>query len=608
MLRTPTADMTMKKHALILGVRDYESPMMNPVPYADLDAVGLGKALEERCGFEVTVLAGAVKGSRGPATWAAIRPELERLTAVVQDEDEIFIGFCGHGIELDGQGLLLLPEADPEWPDSGALPLRRIQVFLSRIAARRALVHIDACRRDPLRGRGLSVTSMPTALSRDLKGLVQERGQGQVRSALLACAEGEQAYESDKLGHGFLTYAILQAIQGGAWANGRLTLSALVRHALAEVARQLKAHGLAGKQTPQYVQEGGAEDWILGEEKAATPVKTARAQSALAAWMAEQEEEHARRTADASSLAAQEAEELARQKADLETLWPRLREKLGSKVWNPSERRTHWRKFCELLGLKPLSAEPGELRWGEKGAEEVLVPWVHPDGLKFMPIPAGSFRMGSAAGGQDHERPLTRVTLRRPFWMAEVPVTQALYHRWLGTNPSQSDGPTLPVESVTWDEAVACAEKAQERASGMLPDGYVLRLPTEAEREYAARAGTTTQWSFGDDEAALDRHGWYQKNSGGIIHPVGQKQPNPWGLRDVHGGVWEWCLDWFGPYSGGNEIDPAGPATGSNRVVRGGSFDYSAVICRSAFRLRLEPGLRRSSLGFRLVLAPRSGS
>jgi formylglycine-generating enzyme required for sulfatase activity len=604
---TPS-DLTMKKHALILGVRNYQSSMMTSVPFADADAVALGRALEERCGFEAVVLAGGVEGSKSQPTWERVREEFTRLTAGIGDGDEFFFGFCGHGIELDDQGLLLLPEADPEWPDEGTLPLRRIQTFLSRIAAKRAFVHIDACRRDPLRGRGAGVATLPSALSRDLKGLVQERGQGQIRSALLACSEGEQAYESDKLGHGFLTYAVLKSIRGEAWSGGRLTLSALVRHALEEVGRQLKAHGLAGRQTPQYVQEGGAEDWVLGEEKVGKAGAQSPARSALAAWMAEQEAEHERRVAEQKARDAAAAAKQASVKSEFEQQWPVLVKLLGSRVWAPQERRAQWKKFCEHFGVKPLSAEPGDLRWGGSGLEEVLVPWTHPHGLKFLPVPAGQFVLGSESGGEDNERPVTRVTLSRPFWVAEVPVTQALYLRWIGTNPSHFDGATLPVESVTWDEAVACADKAQEHAIGMLPDGYVLRLPTEAEWEYACRAGTTTQWSFGDDESALERHGWYNKNAGGKTHPVGQKLANPWGLKEMHGGVWEWCLDWHGPYPGGRVTDPTGPASGSYRVVRGGSWGDSARSCRSAYRNGDVPGDRGDGLGFRLVLAPRSAS
>jgi formylglycine-generating enzyme required for sulfatase activity len=127
------------------------------------------------------------------------------------------------------------------------------------------------------------------------------------------------------------------------------------------------------------------------------------------------------------------------------------------------------------------------------------------------------------------------------------------------------------------------------------------RLPTEAEWEYAARAGTTTRWSFGDDARQLGRYAWYDENAGGQTHPVGQLQPNPWGLYDMHGNVWEWVQDWYGKYTNGTAVDPAGPSSGSGRVYRSGCLGYFARHCQSAFRRSGGPGLRWNYLGFRLL-------
>jgi hypothetical protein len=138
------------------------------------------------------------------------------------------------------------------------------------------------------------------------------------------------------------------------------------------------------------------------------------------------------------------------------------------------------------------------------------------------------------------------------------------------------------------------------------PTGYVYRLPTEAEWEYACRAGTTTRFSFGDDPgySQLGNYVWYDANSGKQTHPVGQKQPNPRGLYDMHGNVWEWCLDWTGAYPGGSVTDPIGANSGSDRVVRGGCWSVVGRGCRSARRISDTPGIRFSGLGFRAVLAP----
>ena len=127
------------------------------------------------------------------------------------------------------------------------------------------------------------------------------------------------------------------------------------------------------------------------------------------------------------------------------------------------------------------------------------------------------------------------------------------------------------------------------------------RLPTEAEWEYASRAGTTTRWSFGDDASQLGRYAWHAENAGGQTHPVGQLQPNPWGLYDMYGNVWEWVQDWYGNYTSGTAVDPAGPSSGSNRVFRGGGWSYGAGYCRSALRSYGAPGSRVGYLGFRLL-------
>jgi formylglycine-generating enzyme required for sulfatase activity len=159
------------------------------------------------------------------------------------------------------------------------------------------------------------------------------------------------------------------------------------------------------------------------------------------------------------------------------------------------------------------------------------------------------------------------------------------------------------VEQVSWNDAVEFCRKLtdRERAAGRLPEGYVYTLPTEAQWEYACRAGTTGAYA-GD----LGAMGWYKDNSGSTTHPVGQKRANAWGLYDMHGNVWEWCLDWKGDYPSGNVTDPTGPSSGSHRIVRGGSWINAALYARSANRLWFSPGFRRNFLGFRVALAPSS--
>jgi len=233
-------------------------------------------------------------------------------------------------------------------------------------------------------------------------------------------------------------------------------------------------------------------------------------------------------------------------------------------------------------------------------------------------IPPGTFRMGSPTNEvdrYDNEGPQTAVTISRGFWMGKFEVTQGEYEAVMGSNPSYFQPPNAtadtnrPAESVSWDDAVAyCAALTQrERAAGRITTNAVYRLPTEAEWEYACRAWTSTRFSYGDDlgYTNLTNYAWYSDNSGGTTHPVGQKLPNPWGLYDLHGNVWEWCQDWFDTYPGGIALDPQGPATGSTRVVRGGNWLYwngRARDCRSAYRDY--SGYGSGLIGFRVVLAP----
>jgi len=214
--------------------------------------------------------------------------------------------------------------------------------------------------------------------------------------------------------------------------------------------------------------------------------------------------------------------------------------------------------------------------------------------LDLVWCPAGNFMMGSPASetSRDNDETQHRVTLTKGFWMGSTEVTQRQWEAVMCSNPSKfkNAGANAPVEQVSWEECQTFVQRINARVTG---GGF--RLPTEAEWEYACRAGSTGPYA-----GNLDAMGWYGQNSGYTTHPVGQKQANAWGLYDMHGNVWEWCSDWWGDYPAGSVTDPAGPGSGSNRVIRGGCWINFARSCRSAFRSRDDPGYRFNSLGFRL--------
>lgn len=226
--------------------------------------------------------------------------------------------------------------------------------------------------------------------------------------------------------------------------------------------------------------------------------------------------------------------------------------------------------------------------------------------MKLTLIPAGKFLMGSPEteqGRYDHE---TRheVTITKPFYMGIFEVTQAQYEAIAGRNPSQFAGPQKPVERVSWNDAVEFCKKLSQKT------GRTVRLPTEAQWEWACRAGTQTAFNTGDtigkDQARLG--GGAMPIPGNVVEtgtePAGSFKPNAWGLYDMHGNVFEWCADLFGEYPKGAVKDPADPANGRERVVvvRGGSHRDHWDWCRAAFRCPLDPGIRDNCIGFRVCL------
>jgi len=211
--------------------------------------------------------------------------------------------------------------------------------------------------------------------------------------------------------------------------------------------------------------------------------------------------------------------------------------------------------------------------------------------MKLVLIPADRFMMG------DEEKDQHEVTISKPFYMGVTEVIQAQYEAVMGTNPSIFKGATNPVEMVSWNDAAEFCKKLSEKTR------QAVRLPAEAEWEYACRAGTATAFSFGDADSALGDYAWNGPNSGRTTHPVAQKKPNAWGLYDMHGNVWEWCADWYGDYPKVAVTDPQGSASGTERVLRGGAWYNAPVDCRSAYRGYDTPDDRDDRYGFRVVVS-----
>ncbi len=219
--------------------------------------------------------------------------------------------------------------------------------------------------------------------------------------------------------------------------------------------------------------------------------------------------------------------------------------------------------------------------------------------LTLIWIAPGCFAMGSPSGGGDDERPVTQVTMTAGYWLGRTEVTQAQWQALMGKNASVFKKDNNPVENVSWYEVLEFCEKLtqRERAAGRLSGAFAYTLPTEAQWEYACRAGAA-----GDHRRDLNVTSWHLNNSNGETHAVGTKQANAWGLFDMQGNVCEWCADWYHKYPGGEVTNPVGPARGSLRVHRGGFWGYATSFAQAAYRDAYEPYNRDHTVGFRLAL------
>lgn len=346
----------------------------------------------------------------------------------------------------------------------------------------------------------------------------------------------------------------------------------------------------------------------------------------IKAWI-EEERIRAEQRAEAERIEKARQEELSRQEAELRRI---EREKQMAAIAAAARRNKYiilgvilfllvGMGINKIIEESRLAAERARIVAQRAEQERILVAMRSAEAEKIIKemvkCPAGSFEMGSPSGelGRDGDEKQHHVTISKSFYIAKYPVTQAQYKAVMGNNPSHFKGDNNPVESVSWFKAKEFCDKLNEVTGSTRPAGYKFDLPTEAQWEYACRAGTTTSLNSGKNITSeygrcsnLDEVGWYDKNSDDKTHPVGLKKPNAWGIYDMHGNVGVWCSDWDGEYPSGISTDPEGPVNGSYRVRRGGSWCSLPGYCRSAFRGVSAPVIENYSLGFRIALVPSS--
>lgn len=341
-------------------------------------------------------------------------------------------------------------------------------------------------------------------------------------------------------------------------------------------------------ETPQQRKARLAREAVEAKEREQQEIARLAREVAQAA---EQERQRKARLAQEAAIAAEKDRQ---QKIDDLLLTARFNNKANG--------RTALTALDELLKLNPTHSEALALR--DKiakyyGPSKLGDTWTNSIGMKFTYIPAGEFVMGSPPdqAGRYQGENRHRVRLTKPFLLGVTEVTQAQWQAVMGGNPSYFKGDAHPVEQVSWHDTVSFCEILSNR------EGRRYRLPTEAEWEYACRAGTTTAYYTGNDDAALDRAAWYHSNSDTKTHPVGLKVPNAWGVYDMHGNVWEWCSDWYKDDLTRQVMDPKVTVVSpEGRVSRGGGFLQPQGFCRSAHRGTSQPGIRNFAKGFRVVV------
>lgn len=585
-------------YALVIGNDDYQS--LRKLKTAAADAREVERVLRETYSFQTKLLINATR-SQIVAALSYYRRELT-------PDANLLIYYAGHGYnDKEADKAYWLP-VDATGDDvSNWIIADEITTGIRVIPARHVLIISDSCYSGTLT-RGLNIASPPPAMREQF---IQRMAAGRSRT-LMASGGDEPVADSGGGGHSVFAAALLNGLQ--VMDKPQFTAGELFSSYVIEP--------VAGRaeQTPVYdpLRNSGHESGDFVFVRVKTPdgktvevtVKTPPTAAVdpaafeLSYWNSIQNSTDAEDFKDyLSRYPNGQFASIARRRVASLTSAARPAPSTPASGGAATNTTTNT--------PRPVSPSPGSTMRTRSGIELVYVP-------------PGEFMMGSE-NGEANEKPVHRVTIRKGFWMGKYEVTQAQWSALMGINLSNFKGDSLPVEHVSWDDAQAFIQKLNA-----MGDGFTYRLPSEAEWEYAARAGTT-----GDYASNLDLVAWYGNNSGrqrldaaeilrtdsgnyskritdngNQTHSVGEKQPNAFGLYDMHGNVWEWCQDWYHESYAGAPTDGSVWLSGGEqkyRVLRGGSWDELANSSRSAFRNGVEPGYRDYYyIGFRVVAIART--
>jgi formylglycine-generating enzyme required for sulfatase activity len=586
----PTPAQSGRYYALVIGNNNYAA--LTRLKTAEADAREVAALLKEAYGFETRLLLNATRGQ--------IISALSAYGRNLSPDANLLIYYAGHGQNDPATAKTYWLPVDAELDDrTNWIIADEITSGIRAVAARHVLVVSDSCY------SGTLTRSVGDALPRssEREQFLRRVAAGKSRT-LMASGGDEPVADGGGGDHSIFAAALLKGLReiDKAQFTGAELFRYYVEEPVAGRANQVPLYSLiinSGHESGDFVfMKVKADGRIVGVPVKAPTATVDPMQQELAFWTAIQNSTDAEDFKDylaryPNGLYAG----LARRRAAALTSAPPAGNTAQPKTTTVGEGTA-----ANTTSAMPSVGQPQQMQ--------------NRTGIEFVWIPAGSFMMGSANGDGD-EKPVHRVTISEGFYMGKYEVTQAQWQTVMGNNPSYFKGcANCPVERVSWDVAVSFLAQLNVRN-----DGYTYRLPSEAEWEYAARAETT-----GDYAGDLDAIAWYYNNSGdtrlrGVrdsneleannnrTHPVGSKQPNAFGLFDMHGNVWEWCQDWHhDSYAGAPTDGSTWLSDGEQkyRVLRGGSWDYFADYCRSASRHKRAPDFRNYNIGFRVVMVART--
>ena len=571
-----------KNWAIAIGINNYSN--LRNLKYAEADAKAMEDWCKQEAKFEEVFLFTQdspdipAKPSSIPTnpTYGHLRRFLRAQfeKPLLKSGDNLWFFFAGHGKRERERDYLMLSDSDPGDVEYTAISIDYVIQRLRKSGADNVILFLDACRDEGRSGEGIKG---------EYKGVV----------TFYSCSPDQRAYEIDQYHHGSFTYALLEGlkIQGEGNCATVERLEQYLRHRVPQITHQYYRE----KQNPYASAEPATKLHLilLPDYATLTDISTLKN--------------------DAFQAEVQKDWVLAKQ------LWYRVNVAARGSDWQAIEAflriRQGQEQFSNALssesmskGEKARSSNFSSLSLNEKDQVKHFAEDLG-NGIKLemIAIPGGKFLMGTEDEEIErlckkydgewfkNEKPQHEVTVQ-PFFMGKYPITQAQYQQVMDKNPSHFQGNERPVEKVDWDDAVKFCQRLSEQTG----TGY--RLPTEAEWEYACRAGTSTQYYFGNDEDQLKEYAWYGDNSS-ETHPVGEKKPNQWGLYDLHGNVWEWCQDdWHENYRDASNDGSARVLGYENiKVIRSGSWFCDPEYCRSATRYIDTRDFRSINIGFRVV-------